>query len=143
MSGAPRHGVLGRLVTCLAVAAVTVALTATPAPAVNVGFLILIENGLAFGPPLVDAQGLAAFVASGPVRPVVDGQAQFGQSLGTANVVVWSRTVPDPFFDPIGPIGALVTVSFTQPLIKAHLGLIQTPAGLQTTIGLMQRVGFG
>ena len=67
MSGAPRHGVLGRLVTCLAVAAATVVLSATPAPAVDVGFLFLIENG----------------------------QAQFAQSLGTANVVVWNRTIPD------------------------------------------------
>jgi len=136
------HGFMGRLAASLAVTVATVVVSVTPARAVDVGFLFLIEKGLAFAAPLVDSQGLAAFVAGGTMRPVVNGQADFTQNLGTANVVVWSRTVPDPFFDPIGPIAALVTLNLLQPL-KAHLGLIQTPAGFRTTIGVLQRVGFG
>jgi hypothetical protein len=116
---------------------------ARPAPAANAGFLILIENGLQFT-SVADTDGLAVFFAHGTIRPIVNNQANFAQSLGSANVVVWSRAVPDPFFDPIGPIAALVTLTLEPPAAGAiaHLGVIQTPAGLRTTIGARQRVGF-
>jgi hypothetical protein len=115
---------------------------AAPARAANAGFLFLIENGLQFT-PIVDANGLAAAFAHGTIRPIVNNQADFSTSLGSANVVVWARTVPDPFFNSIGPIAALVTLTL-DPAASAivHLGVIQTPGGLRTTIGARQRVGF-
>jgi hypothetical protein len=131
----------GRLAVVAALSVALLLVWTTPTRAANLGFLFLIENGFTFT-PIVDPNGPAAWVAKGQVRPIVNNKADFTKSLGTANVVVWSRVVPDPFFNSIGPIAALVTLTLTGADFIAHLGLIQTPMGFQTTIGLLERVGF-
>jgi hypothetical protein len=121
----PRSGVLvvGALALALAGAA--------PGQAEEVGFALLIEDGVKFQQG-TDGLGLTAFRSSGAVRLIVDGQK--ADVVGTGDVFAWSRSVPDPFFTPFGPGAALGVLRLFG--LEVHLGLIETGAGLQTTIGV-------
>jgi hypothetical protein len=115
--------VLGALVLVLA--------GAVPARAEEVGFALLIEDGVKFQQG-ADGLGLTAFRSSGAVRLIVDGQK--ADVVGTADVFAWSRSVPDPFFAPFGPGAALGVLRLFG--LEVHLGLIETGAGVRTTIGV-------
>jgi hypothetical protein len=105
--------------------------SAVPARAEEVGFALLLEDGVKFVQG-ADSSGLAAFRSSGAVRLIVNGQK--GDVVGTADVFAWSRSVPDPFFAPFGPLAALGVLRLFG--LEVHLGLVETPAGLETTIGV-------
>jgi hypothetical protein len=119
------------------------------AEASSVPFVLVIDSGLVFDFNSVqysDSHDLSVYTASGAIHPVVNGK-KGGEIWGTANVIVWSRDVPDPlsFFAPLGPVAALVTLEFPNPQggypLLANLGLIQAPSGLQTTIGVIVKTG--
>ena len=107
-----------------------VVLTATPVRAEPFFFALLIENGVLFSAS-ADSNGLAAFRSTDrPLRLIENGQA--GDVVGTADVFVWTRTVPDPVFTSFGSLAALGVLRLFGLVV--HLGLIETPAGTLTTI---------
>lgn len=113
--------------------------SAVPARAQDIPFAFLIENGWkAFEQPATRLdQPLVSWARKGTFYAVVNGTK--GAAQGAATVTAWSRSVPEPFFAAIGPIAGVLALEF--PTFHAHLGLIDTPAGLQTTIGLIDTSG--
>src|SRR5262245_15300471 len=130
--GNPRRHLILVLVTALGL----IALAAGPVEAdlTMTPFLLLIQGGLDFPFQTTDLTGLAVLARQNtPVYEVVNGAK--GPQFGTATVLVWARSVADPFFDHIGPIAALVVLDVGGGVI-GHLGLIQTPTQFLTTLGL-------
>lgn len=132
-----RHGQLLRAVVLCWVVLVAGAL---PTAAQDIPFAFLIKYGwqstLANPQTRFDVP-LTSWAGSGSFAPIVNGQ--IGATAGTAYVTAWSRSVPDPFYTPIGPVGAVITLDFGA--FRGHLSLFDTPAGLQTTIGIMDPPG--
>jgi hypothetical protein len=111
------------------------------AAALDVPFLFLIPNGwstLLAAPATRPAHGLFSWSVAAPFHSVVNGQK--GAAAGNAFVVAWSRSANDPYFDPLRPLSGLVTLDFGT--FRGHLGLVETPAGLQTTIGIVDDNGL-
>jgi hypothetical protein len=130
--GNPRRHLILALVTALGL----IALAAGPVQAdlTMTPFILLIQDGLDFPFQTTDLNGLAVLARRDtPVYEVVNGAK--GPQFGTATVLVWARSVADPFFDHIGPIAALVVLNVGGDVI-GRLGLIQTPTQFLTTLGL-------
>lgn len=111
------------------------------AAALDVPFLFLIPNGwstLLLTPATRPAHGLVSWSVAAPFHGVVNGQK--GAVAGNAYVVAWSRSADDPYFEPLRPLSGLVTLDFGA--FRGHLGLVETPAGLQTTIGIVDDNGL-
>jgi hypothetical protein len=112
---------------------------AMPAPAgaaTSFPFAFLVEDGVeleAFTDIHAGSTGFRS--ANRNIYAIVNGQ-KTSTVLGTATIIVWNRTVPDPFFGVFGPIAGLGILHFPAPFnLKVHLGLFQDSSGsLQTTI---------
>ena len=106
----------------------------TPASAQDVGFTLLIEDGWTalHNRAFADNRGMLYLGTGGkPVFSVVNGQKTPGQ-VATADVVAWTRSVPDPYFAPIRPLAGLIVLDFGDSV--GHLAIIDTPAGPKTTV---------
>lgn len=128
---------------CLVGSGLAVALLAfTPlaAPAQDVPFAFLIKNGwktLNTGVTTRVDQNLVSLHTTGTLHAIVGGQA--GGALGTAFVQAFTRSVPDPTFAAILPLGGLIALDFGT--FQAHLALFDTPAGIQTTVAVIDANG--
>jgi hypothetical protein len=115
----------------------------TPAgAAAALPFAFFIENGLDFE-PFVDPNGMTGFFsAQRNVLAIVDGR-KTSAVLGTATILAWSRTVPDPFFASLGPVAALGILHFPEPFnVEVHLGLFQDSSGAsRTTVAAYRIIG--
>jgi hypothetical protein len=125
------------------VAALVLCATLRPAQAgaQTVPFAFLIEGGfqqLLQSPEVRSDQVLISWGARAPFFAVVNGQK--GPQQGMATMAAWSRLVIDPAFSSFGPLGGLITLDFGA--FRAHLGLIETPTGLQTTVGVVGSSGM-
>jgi hypothetical protein len=125
-----------------------VALWAIPmsASAQDVGFVFLIEDGWSslLNRSFTDDRGMT-YLGTGGHRVfwVVNGQ-KAGNQIATANVVAWTRSVPDPYFAAIRPLAGLIVLDFGP--FQGHLAIIDTPAGPRTTISILNtggEVNFG
>jgi len=129
-----------RFLASLVLALALLSLCPQAARAQDFFFAFLIQNGwqgLFANPVTRTDQGLTTWATFQYFYPVVNGQK--GSVLGNAYVQAWTRSVPDPFFAPIKPLAGLITLDFGG--FRGHLGLIETPAGLQTTIGIIDNTG--
>ena len=104
------------------------------ASAQDVGFSFLIQDGWTAlqNRSFADNRGMLYLGTGGkPVFSVVNGQKAPGQ-VATADVVAWTRSVPDPYFAPIRPLAGLIVLDFGG--FVGHLAIIDTPAGPKTTV---------
>lgn len=109
----------------------------TPAGADTIPFALLVVDGFKFQPVVVPAEPGTLVSPNRPFHAIVGGAKAPGV-LGHATIALWSQTVTDPFFNPIRPLAALGVFQFDAPLsLVAHFGLIDTPAGVRTTIGVL------
>ncbi len=111
----------------------------SPARAQDIPFAFLIQNGWqAFEQPVTRLdQPIVSWARRGMFYSVVNGTK--GTIVGSAGITAWSRSVPDPTYAAIGPVAGVITLEF--PTFRGHLGLIDTPTGLQTTIGIVETSG--
>jgi hypothetical protein len=129
------HGVMRTIVMCgLALVASVAAAWAQDIP-----FAFLIQNGWqAFEQPVTRPdQPLVSWARKDTFYTIVNGTK--GAAQGTATITAWSRTVPEPLYAAIGPIAGVIALEF--PTFHGHLGLIETPTGLQTTVGIIDTSG--
>lgn len=114
-----------------------IVLFSCPAFADTFPFIFLIKDGLALQYRGTDVNGLSIFLAEKPFYHFVNWQI-YENSWGYARVIVWHHPVSDPFFSPFGPIAVLIEFYFIEGLqdLNAHLALIQTPSGYQTTVAM-------
>ena len=106
----------------------------TSASAQDYPFTLLIEDGWTAlqNRSFADDRGMAYNGTGGHlVFGVFNGQKAPGP-MAIANVSVWTRNVPHPYFASIGPLAGLIVLDFYGS--TAHLAIIDTPAGLKTTI---------
>jgi len=116
------------------------ALTPRPAPAQDVPFAFLIKNGwktLNTGVTTRLDQNLVSLHTTGTLHAIVGGQT--GGAMGTAFVQAFIRSVPDPTFAAMLPLGGLIALDFGT--FQAHLALFDTPAGIQTTVAVIDASG--
>ncbi len=122
----------------LVVACVLVLLgSARHADAQDFFFGFLIDKGwqtFTANPVVRVDQTLISWSADRPFHAIVNGQK--GAQLGQAFVRAWYRSVPDPFYAPIGPTAGVITLDFGG--MRGHLSLIETPTGFQTTISTVE-----
>ncbi len=106
-------------------------------------YTFVIDHGLTLA-SRTDANGETISVASGKLRSVSGNRKNF-DNQGTGHVTFWNRTVPDPFFAPLGSRAALIVFNFdpTMNPSRGYLGQIETPAGPRTTIGVLQQNANG
>jgi hypothetical protein len=112
-----------------------VALVIVPvgASAQDAGFALLIEDGWSalqsrsFG----DERGMVYWgTGQKRVYTVVDGKKT--SQVATADIVVWTREIPDPYFAPIRPVAGLIMLDSGNAI--THLAIVDTPAGPRTTV---------
>lgn len=129
------RGLVRACVSC----GIAVLAVASPARAQDIPFAFLIQNGWkVFEQPVTRLdQPLISWARRGSFYSVVNGTK--GTLQGSAGITAWSRPVPDPLYAAIGPIAGVITLEF--PTFRGHLGLIDTPTGLQTTIGIVSTSG--
>ena len=103
------------------------------ASAQDVSFAVLIQDGwTALQNPFADDRGMVySGTVSRPVFWVVNGQKAPGR-VATADIVAWTRNVPDPYFAPIRPFAGLIMLDFGD--FVGHLAIFDTPAGPKTTM---------
>jgi hypothetical protein len=123
---------------CLSVG-VGVCILASPAYGQDIPFAFLIQDGWKlFEQPVARTdQPLVSWARRTSFYTVVNGAK--GTLQGMAGITAWSRAVPDPLFASIGPIAGVITLEF--PTFVGHLAVFETPAGLQTTIGIVEPSG--
>lgn len=123
-----------------ALAAAFLALMHPAASAQDVPFAFLIKDGWKTLNTSVSTrldQGLVSLHTTGTLHEVVGGQK--GSVVGTAFVQAFTRSVPDPTFASILPLGGLITLDFGT--FQGHLALIDTPTGIQTTVAVIDASG--
>jgi hypothetical protein len=116
------------------------ALAPISASAQDVGFALLIENGWSLlNRSFADDRGMVYLGTGGKqVFQVVNGQ-KGSNPIATANIAAWTRSVPDPYFEPIRPLAGLIIVDFGA--FQGHLAIIDTPTGPKTTISILSTGG--
>jgi hypothetical protein len=113
--------------------ALSLAMSTPAVAAAAFHFVFFIEHGLDFE-PFVDPNGMSGFFsAQRNILAIVEGR-KTSLVLGTATILAWSRTVPDPFFASLGPIAALGVLHFPDPFnVEVHLGLFLDSSGAART----------
>ncbi len=115
-------------------------LGASAAQAQDVPFAFLIVNGWqAFyaGPAVRIDQAMTSWYALGQIHAITN--TQKGAEIGTANLQVFSRTVPDPTFATLGPLAGLISLNLGT--LRGHLAVFETPAGLRSTVAILDSSG--
>lgn len=116
------------------------AIAPVSANAQDVGFALLIEDGWSLlNRSFADDRGMVYFgTGDHPVYFVANGQ-KAPTPVASANLVAWTRDVPDPYFAPIRPLAGLIVLNFGAFL--GHLAIIDTPTGPKTTISILTTGG--
>jgi len=114
---------------------------ANQAMAADIAFAYLIHDGwpaLSAGQVVRTEHQLTSWSATGTLHPVVNGQK--GPAQGTALMTGWSRSVADPYFAALGPMSVVITLDFGS--FRGHLGMVDTPSGPRTTVGVVYDTGL-
>lgn len=130
------HSIFCRRVRATAILLLLISASAVSAQ--DVPFAFLIEDGwqsFTGGGAFRAQQNLASWYGRGQIHAIVN--AQKGPQIGTAHFVAFSRAVPDPTFDPIGPLAGLIVLNFGA--FRGHLTVIETPTGLKSTIAILDQ----
>jgi hypothetical protein len=114
-------------------------LSAIPAQAQPVPFAFLIKDGwsrLFQNQAIYAPESLTSFSARSEFYSIVNNQ-KAGQA-GNALIYAWGRPLPQPF-TPLGSLAGAVTLDFGS--FRAHLSVLESPAGVQTAIGIVNENG--